>query len=165
MSIKEDLLKEFKVESASTRKILERVPEQSFSWKPHEKSMALGTLAFHLAEIYQWAAPTINADELDFAKRKYVPPDFKTTKELLEFYDKNTKDALELFENADEEEFNKNWTMRMGDKIFFTRPKKDVLRSFIMNHSIHHRAQLTVYLRLLDVPLPSIYGPTADEPI
>lgn len=165
MSVKEKLIAEFKYESANTRKVLERAPEKSFLWKPHEKSMSLGRLTYHLAEIPQWVDTTISKDELDFAKSDYIPVDATTTKDLLKFFDNNISKALSILENTNEEVLSENWSMKAGDKIFFTLPKADVFRSFILSHTMHHRGQLTVYLRMLDVPVPSIYGPTADEEI
>jgi len=165
MSVKEQLMSELKNESGNTRKMLERVPEKSFSWKPHEKSMSLGRLSQHLAEIPHWADATLTKDELDFAKSNYTPTDATTSESLLKFFDENLKKAVDILQNTPEEELKNNWTMRYGDKVFFTLPKASVFRSFILSHTIHHRAQLSVYLRLLDVPVPSIYGPTADENI
>lgn len=163
MSVKEQLIAELKHESANTRKVLERAPEKSFSWKPHDKSMSLGRLSQHLAEIPQWVEATITKDELDFAKSTYTPVDAATTKDLLTFFDDNLSKAVSILQDTPEEEFSKNWTMRAGEKVFFTLPKAAVFRSFILSHTMHHRGQLTVYLRLLDVPVPQIYGPTADE--
>ena len=163
MPLNESLIAELKHESAGTRKMLERVPEQSFAWKPHDKSMSIGRLAMHLAEIPMWTDVTLLQDELDFAKLDYKPRDATSTKELLKFFDDNVNKALETLKNTSDEEFMKGWTMRTGDEVHFTLPKIAVVRSFILSHNIHHRGQMSVYLRMLDVPVPSIYGPTADE--
>jgi len=163
MGMKEALLAEFQNESVSTRKVLERTPEKSFTWKPHEKSMSLGRLSQHLAEIPQWVEASLTKDELDFATMDYKQVDPASTAELLKFFDDNVNAAVEIIKNTPEEEFMKNWTMRNGDKVYMTIPKAAVVRGFVMSHLIHHRGQMTVYLRMLDVPLPGIYGPAADE--
>jgi uncharacterized damage-inducible protein DinB len=163
MSISASLLPELEHEYANTRKMLERVPEASFGWKPHEKSMTLGTLAGHVAEVPDWMDITINRDVLDFAEFKYVPPVHTTTASLLAAFDKSAAAAKAALAAATDEQLFQNWTMRNGEQVFFTMPKVAVVRSFVMNHLVHHRGQLSVYLRLLDVPLPGMYGPTADE--
>lgn len=163
MPIYESFLNELKQEAISTRKLLERVPEKSFSWKPHEKSFPLSRLASHVAELPGWISFILDSDELDFGKYKYAPPEISKTSDLLKIHDDCVEKAIKSLENANDEEFSKNWTMRRNDMVFFSRPKIDVLRDFSYNHLYHHRGQLTVYLRLLYVPLPSIYGPTADE--
>ncbi|NTS41533.1 DinB family protein [Flavisolibacter sp. BT320] len=157
------LIPEFKHEAASTRKILERVPFDNPDWKPHEKSYTLARMAGHVAEIMQWTAATINSEGLDFAKGEYKPF-FPTSKEeLLERFDAHYQEALSLLENVSDENLKSNWTLQHGDHVIFTLPKIATLRSFVMNHLIHHRGQLSVYLRLLDVPVPGMYGPSADE--
>lgn len=156
------LMAELKQESIATRKCLERVPEDKFDYKPHEKSMTFGQLAAHIAEMVGWIAVTIKTDELDFAAN-YKPFTPKTNAELLEFFGKNLSEAIEALENASDEEMMKNWTLRKGDHIFFTMPRVQVLRGVVFNHVFHHRGQLSVYLRLNDIPVPSIYGPSADE--
>lgn len=163
MTISEQFIAELKHEGANTRKMLERVPEKSYSWKPHDKSMSLGRLAKHLVEIPQWVEASLIKDELDFEVAKYVPTDATSSRELLEFYDKNLSQAMEILRKTPDEEYKKNWTLRSGEQIYVTMPKSAVVRSFIMSHSIHHRAQLSVYLRLLDIPVPGMYGPSADE--
>ncbi len=163
MSLNEPLIAELQQEAASTRKMLERVPEKSFSWKPHEKSMTLGDLSHHVAEIPEWVSVSVEKDELDFAKSNYVPKEATTTEALLKLFDEKVKNAVECLKNASDEKLMGNWTMKNGEKVYFTMPKTAVVRYFVLNHAVHHRGQLSVYLRLLDVPLPSIYGPTADE--
>jgi uncharacterized damage-inducible protein DinB len=163
MSISQSLLPEFDQEMAGTRRVLERVPADKFSWGPHEKSMNFGRLAVHLAELPSWTTMTLNTSELDFAATPYAPTQVETTQDLLNIFDKATSEARAALAGAGDEVFFQNWTLRNGDHLIFTLPKIAVLRSFVMNHIIHHRAQLTVYLRLNDIPVPSLYGPSADE--
>ncbi len=163
MSQKQALIAELQMEAANTRKILERVPVEKNDWKPHAKSMSLGRLASHVAEIPGWVTVTLETDELDFAKSEYKPVVAASTEELLDILDKNMAKAVKTLETIPDEEFDKMWTMRNGDQVFFTLPKKVVLRTFAYSHNFHHRAQLGVYLRLLDIPVPGMYGPTADE--
>ena len=164
MPLNEALIAELQQEAAATRKMLERVPEKSNSWKPHEKSMDLGRLSQHIAEIPMWVPETVDKDELDFAKEEYTPKGGSTNEELLKNFDLNLANAIECLKNASDEKLMGNWTMRNGEKVYFTMPKIAVLRGFVMSHLIHHRGQLSVYMRMLDIPLPSVYGPTADEP-
>lgn len=156
------LLKELKHEAQKTRQILERVPEGRKDWKPHEKSMSLGNLAIHVSEIPSWLTLTLNTSELDFSKEAYNPTPFHSTTELVANFDKALKDAVERLEKTTEKDLDDTWTMRDGKNVFFTLPKSDVLREWVYNHTVHHRAQLGVYLRLLNVPLPGTYGPSAD---
>lgn len=162
-SISTSLIAEMEHEAAVARKCLERVPAEKFDWKPHEKSMAFGALAVHVAEMFGWTPATLQQPELDFAKFDYQPYKPATNEDLLEFFDKNVAEAIETLRNTSDETYMENWTMRNGDTIYFTMPKIATMRSFVMNHIIHHRGQLSVYLRLNDIPVPSIYGPTADE--
>jgi uncharacterized damage-inducible protein DinB len=163
MAINESFIIEVQEEAKSSRKLLERVPEKSFDWKPNEKSMLLSRLASHVAEIPGWVHFTLDYNEIDFGKFDYKPPVINTVKDLLDIQEKNLNLALESFKNAKDEVFFQNWTMRNNEQVYFTLPKIAVLRSFAFNHMYHHRGQLTVYLRLLDIPLPGIYGPTADD--
>lgn len=166
MNLNEPLIAEMEQESIATRKTLERVPEDKFGWKPHEKSMSLGALAAHVAEIATWTGASINKDELDFSKEEYKPFVPKTTAELVEFYDKNQAEAIKVLkENATNENLMKMWSLKNGETTYLTMPKIAVMRGFVLSHLIHHRAQLGVYLRMLDVPLPSTYGPSADEQV
>jgi uncharacterized damage-inducible protein DinB len=157
------LLTELKHEAATTRKILALVPADQIAYKPHEKSMLLHSLAVHVAELPTWVGVTLTQDELDFTKPYPPTPKFSTTEALLSRFDKNILDATKVLEQVKDETFLQNWTMRHGEKIFFTMPKGAVLRNMVFNHSVHHRAQLGVYLRLLNIPLPKSYGPTADD--
>ena len=166
MPISQMILPEFDHEMANTRKTLERVPDGKFSWKPHEKSSSLGGLATHLANIPSWTKNTFEADELDVAppgQPPYKLEEAKSRAELLESFDKNVASARAALEAATDENWQGKWSLLMGGKTIFKLPRTAVMRGFIMSHSIHHRAQLGVYLRLLDVPVPSIYGPSADE--
>jgi len=162
MSLSDSLLPEFDHEMANTRRALERVPMDKPSWQPHPKSMPLGRLAVHLAELPGWATTTVETGELDFASG-YNPSKAETTQELLALFDKNVAEARAAIAGAGDEVWFQDWSLRNGEHVIFTMPKIAVLRSFVMNHTIHHRGQLTVYLRLNDVPVPSLYGPSADE--
>ncbi len=157
------LIAEMEQEAAVARTCLERIPAEKFDWKPHEKSMAFGRLAVHIAEMFSWTAVTLQHAELDFAKFDYKPIEPATTGELVEFLDKNVAEAIDVLRNTPDEVFMENWTMRNGETVYFTMPKVAVMRSFVMNHIVHHRGQLSVYLRLNDILVPSLYGPSADE--
>jgi uncharacterized damage-inducible protein DinB len=145
---------------------LERIPE-NFDWKPHPKSMALGRLAQHLAEIPHWTTETLSKDELDLAPPgapAHQPPPAMTKKsEILETFDKNVAEAKAALAAANDDQLMKPWSLKMGGKTILTMPRVAVVRNFVLNHNVHHRAQLGVYLRLNDVAVPSIYGPSADE--
>ena len=154
---------ELEQEAATARKCLERVPSDKYDWKPHEKSMTFVRLAGHVAEMFGWTPSTLQHPELDFSKFDYTPFEPATTDDLVEYLDKNVAEALDALRNTPDEVFMENWTMRNGEQVYFTMPKIAVMRSFVMNHIVHHRGQLTVYLRMNDIPVPSIYGPSADE--
>jgi uncharacterized damage-inducible protein DinB len=162
MALNQALLPEFDHEMQTTRRTLERVPEDKLGWKPHQKSMTLGGLATHLATINHWVDATLGMDSFDVAG---VPPnpELKSRAEILAAFDENVASARKKIAAASDTELMKPWSLLAGGKAMFTLPRIAVLRSFIMNHSIHHRGQLSVYLRLNDVPVPSIYGPSADE--
>lgn len=163
MSLHQSLLAELKQEAAGTKRMLEKVPTDKFNWKPHEKSFSLGKLAIHVADMINWVHVTINQDELDFANNSYKTPDIETSEQLLAFFEESLANAVNILGNTTDEVLEQNWTMRAGETIYFTLPKKIVLRTFVLNHIVHHRAQLSVYFRLLDIPVPGMYGPTADE--
>lgn len=163
MSIAAQMLPEFEMECANTRKYLERVPEEEFDWKPHEKSMSLGALASHLAENPGWAPYVLDQEELTLDLESYVPFAARTRKELLEVFDKNVKAALKALSGKSDDAMKASWRMKSGDQVVMEMPRMSVMRSVILNHTIHHRGQLSVYLRLKDVPLPAMYGPSADE--
>ena len=157
------MVPEFDHEFAETRKALERVPEDKLGWKPHDKSYTLGRLAGHLAELPEWMGPTVKMDLLDFDEMEYEPFEPSSRKELLARFDAGVAEAREILAGASAETMMEDWSMKYGGEITMTMPKAAVIRSFILSHNIHHRAQLGVYLRLLDVPVPGHYGPTADE--
>ena len=163
MTIANQMLAELQQEGITTRKMLALVPVDKKDWKPHEKSMALGNLSRHVAEIYGWPKETVQDDVLDFSKMDHKPIEITSNEQLLALFDKCMAKAKEILENTPDEEMAKPWTMRNGETIFFTIPKAQVMRTWVLNHSVHHRAQLGVYLRLLDIPIPGCYGPTADE--
>ena len=166
MSLSEALLPEFDHEMANTRKTLERIPEDKLGWKPHEKSWAMGGLATHLATIPSWTVNGINDDSIDIAPQGGPPPRnplLNSRREILETFDKNIAAARAAIAGASDERLLQPWSLLSGGRTVLTLPRIAVLRSFVMNHTIHHRAQLGVYLRLNDVPVPSTYGPSADE--
>lgn len=156
------LSKEFDSEAAITRKMLSRIPDGKYDWKPHEKSMSIRQLAAHLAEIPGWVTLTFNTNELDFGKGDYKPTVVNNIKELLEVFEQSVADGKRSLENAKEEDLWLMWTMRNGDQIYSTNTKYEVVRMSFAQ-TIHHRAQMGVYLRLLNVPIPGSYGTSADE--
>ena len=165
MGLSEKLLPEFDLEMASARRTLERIPEDKLAWKPHEKSMTLGRLAGHIAELPGFGAGAIKTDALDFATRPagskpFVP---ESQQQVLEVFDKKVAEVRAAIAGTSDEEWAKNWKLSAGDKVFFHGPKTLAVRRMMLNHIIHHRAQLGVYLRLNDVAVPSVYGPSADE--
>lgn len=163
MSIKTGFLAELEHEAISTRSLLAVVPLDKSDWKPHTKSMDLGSLTSHTAELFSWIDLIINTNELDFSSSYQAPPKFTNTEEFLAHFDKMIEKSKTALTNADDAIFHENWTLRVGDKILFTLPKVAAIRTFTLNHLYHHRGQLTVYLRLLDIKLPGIYGPSADS--
>jgi uncharacterized damage-inducible protein DinB len=167
MAIADLLLPEFDEEMAATRRVLERVPEGKSAWKPHPKSMTLGRLATLVAELPAWAVNVITRDELDIAPPGGPPLKFEAlegTARILALFDKNTAAARAVLATAPDAEFKRSWAFKVGGRTVATNHKFTVYRRTVLNHLVHHRAQLTVYLRLNDVPVPAVYGPTADEP-
>ena len=160
MSTAETLLPEFDQEMTVTRRLLERVPGEKGTWKPHAKSFALGHLAQLVAMMPGWIANALRTTELNLAGGPGYS--FETTETLLGVFDKNVRETRDALEAAKEADFAVPWSLKHGDRVLFTASRGEVVRQTI-NHLVHHRGQLTVYLRLLDVPIPSIYGPTADE--
>jgi uncharacterized damage-inducible protein DinB len=154
--------KQLKEEIIKTRKMLEIVPDGKYDWKPHVKSMSVRSLATHIAELPTWIPLAIETDVLDFATGDYKPTVIDNTKELLKVFDENEKTAFQALSNTTDEFLQNPWTMRNGDQVYFTITKEDVVRMAI-SQMIHHRAQLGVFLRLLDIPIPGPYGPSADE--
>lgn len=158
----QSILPEFDHEMENTRKSLERVPEDKFSFKPHAKSMTLGALATHLATINHWAEAILGRDSFDVSAAP-PNPELKSRAEVLAAFDKNTAIARKAIADATDADLLTPWTLTAGSNTVFTMPRVAVVRNFLLNHTIHHRAQLGIYLRLNDVPVPSIYGPSADE--
>lgn len=163
MSINSALLAELKNESTNTRKMLERVPTEKLDWKPHEKSMTIGRIATHIADLPVWFSRIINADEFDFATAVFNHETKENTQAILKLFDERIEEATNILTSATDEILNGLWTSKRGEHIIFQLPKKVALRSIAYNHVYHHRGQLSVYLRLLDIPVPGMYGPSADE--
>jgi uncharacterized damage-inducible protein DinB len=163
MSLGKTFLAEVLQEAASTRKLLAIIPFDRADFKPHEKSMSLKHLATHVAEINGWWKECLIQDELDFSVGDFKPKELHSTEDLLSMHDVLVEKATKILSEVADEEFAKPWTMRNGEQIYFTMPKAAVVRTWCLNHLFHHRGQLTVYLRLLDIKLPGMYGPTADD--
>jgi uncharacterized damage-inducible protein DinB len=162
MTISQMLLPEFDREMTNTRKLLERLPEDKLDYKPHEKSMKLGRLAGHVAEMPGWVAMLPGQDKLE------IPPDWKpnvatSRQQLLAAFDDNVAKGHTALAGMSDEELGKNWSLIFNGHVAFTMPKSAVVRNIVLNHTIHHRAQLGVYYRLNDVPVPGMYGPSADD--
>ena len=165
MAIAESILPEFDHETATTRTLLERVPADKAEWKPHAKSMSLGQLAMHIANLPNWASITLERTEFDPNPPdapRVTTPAYESGAKLLQAYDANVSAARVLLARTTDAEFMVPWVLKNGGKSLFSMPRVAVFRSFVLNHAVHHRGQLSVYLRLLDVPIPNIYGPTAD---
>lgn len=161
--IAQSMLGEFDHEMASTRKVLERVPEDKPAFTPHPKSMGMARLAGHVAELLDWLTTTLGTDELDFGAGGYQPFAPATRAELLARFDAGVAAARQALASASDERMMGNWTLKNGNTVYFTMPRVAVIRSMVLNHMIHHRAQLGVYLRISDVPVPGMYGPSADD--
>ena len=162
MALSASLLPEFDYEMATARRVIERVPDDKFDYKPHDKSMTMGRLASHIAEMPNWATSSIAQDSLDLATG-YQPFTAGSSAELLAAFDKSVAGARAAIAGASDATFFSNWSLKNGDKTLMTMPKIAVVRTFVLNHVIHHRGQLSVYLRLNNLSVPSIYGPSADE--
>jgi len=163
MALKDALIGELKHESSMTKKMLERVPLDKKDWKPHEKSMTLGRLATHVAEIPHWVSRIVTMDEFDFLVQGFSSYTAVTSEELMTIFNDKLNKAINDLESLNDDDFSKNWTVRRGEQVMFNTPKKVAIRGWALNHLVHHRGQLSVYLRLLDVPVPGMYGPSADE--
>lgn len=162
MAIVDTLLPEFDHETSTTRKVLERVPEDRLDWKPHARSSSLGKLAQHVATLPMWGAITVNQSEIDIGSSQEPTP-VTTRAELLALFDTHVAGTRAALVGKSDAELLALWSLKKDGHTIFAMPKAAVWRSFMMSHLIHHRGQLTVYLRMNDVPLPSIYGPSADE--
>jgi uncharacterized damage-inducible protein DinB len=166
MSIAQSMLPEFDHEMASTRKTLERIPDNKLEWKAHPKSNTIGWVAAHLANIPSWTGYTLNQDSLDLNPpdgKKVTSPELKSIKAILDKFDENVVAARKSLSEVSDADFLKPWSLLDGGKTVLTMPRVGVIRTFVLNHSIHHRAILTVYLRLNDIPVPALYGPSGDE--
>ncbi len=166
MTIGQSMLPEFDQEMQNTRKTLERVSDDKWGWKPHEKSGTLGWLAGHIATMPGWVGITMHTEELDYAPANgpaYQPPKLENRQQLLAEFDENVAEARAALAAVNDAEITKGWTLLAGGKKIFTMPRNACVRSMVLNHIIHHRAQLTVYYRLLGIPVPGLYGPSADE--
>ena len=164
MSTITTFLQEISYDAKLSKKVLDRLPEEHFNWKPHDKSFSLGQLAGHLAQMYSWLPLMVHTKELDFSlPENSKPAPLMSKAEILSALEKNVKDGLDALSGSSEEHLGEAWTLRNGNHVFFTMPRSVSIRSMVLNHIIHHRGQLTVYYRLLGVPVPALYGPTADE--
>ena len=161
MPISELLLTEFDQEMANTRKALERVPADKWDWKPHPKSGTLGWMASHIATLPNFTTTTIETSELDLGSAS--SPKVKDASDLVKVFDEQRDIARKAIAGVTDEQLKEIWTLKWDGKVLFAMPKYNVLRGMCFNHLIHHRAQLTMYLRALDVPVPALYGPSADE--
>jgi uncharacterized damage-inducible protein DinB len=155
--------KEMETEALTTRKMLERVPEAQFGWQPHPRSMTLQRLATHVAELPAWVEMVLTTDELDFKKNEYKPAVVENSAALLQYFEKSLAKGSSALAMANDDQLSCSWTLRNGDQVYSTQPKGEVIRMAYCQ-TVHHRAQLGVFLRLLDIPIPGSYGPSADEP-
>jgi len=163
MNLIEPILIELSREAVTTRKMLERVPEDQLAWKPHEKSMSLARLATHIAEIPGWVHGILDQDEFVIGASEYTPPTASSVTEILDMFDKNVAAVSEHLKGQTNEHLMATWRVRKEDHVLVEMPRLGMIRTLLLSHIIHHRGQLSVYLRLHDVPLPPVYGPTADE--
>lgn len=161
MTISDLLSGEVEQEFANTRKMLARVPSDKFDWSPHEKSMNIKQLATHIANLASFAGMMLTTNELDFAT--VSKPEINSTEDLLKLHDKGAESTKSAIRNAKDEDYDKEFAFKVGDKVFMKMPVKDFIRKMALSHIYHHRAQLGVYLRLLDIPIPGMYGPSADD--
>jgi uncharacterized damage-inducible protein DinB len=165
MTISEVLLLDFDAEIQNTRRTLERIPENNPQWKPAEKSMAIGRLALHVATLSDFCTSILTTDSLDMAQNKFPPLVFQSRAHLLSELDRSAAAAREHLAKSSDTALQTNWTLSFKDQVFADGPRMVLYRTMFLNHLVHHRAQLGVYLRLLDVGVPGLYGPSADEPV
>ena len=163
MSIAESIMQEFALEAGTTQKYMERLPDDKLAWKPHEKSMSLARLATHVAEIPSWIRIIVSSDELDLAAREPRPQELNSQKEIFDIFRAQVEDSKKALAGKNDQELMLPWKLKMGSQVILELPRAVALRSLVMNHFIHHRGQLSVYLRLSGVPVPATYGPSADE--
>lgn len=163
MALADALLPEFDHETGVTRRLLERLPDGRFAWKPHDKSMSLGRLSAHLGEVLAWLPRTVAETEVNYDSSHYQPKVFETRAEALAFFDETRKAARAALAGVSDGELMQMWSFKKDGQTVFSMPRIGIIRGMVLNHLIHHRGQLSVYLRLNDVPLPGMYGPTADE--
>jgi uncharacterized damage-inducible protein DinB len=161
--INQAFIAEIKHEAAATKRILERVPKESFGWKPHEKSLSLGQLATHVAELPGFIQGILTIDDFDFAMGHYKAAKADTPEELMTVFQEKLDAVVEALENTSDEKMHANFTLRFGEYVIASVPRMVAVRTMAMNHLIHHRGQIAVYLRLLNLPVPGLYGPSADE--
>jgi uncharacterized damage-inducible protein DinB len=163
MAIRDALIAELKHESELTKKMLLKVPMEQHDWRPHAKSMTIGRLATHIAETVHWAGEIAANDEFNFAGAVFSGGTAANQEELISILQNNLDTATKLLSSMDDDALNKLWVVKRGEQLIFTLPKKAAIHSWSINHQIHHRGQLSVFLRLLDIPVPGMYGPSADE--
>ena len=162
MSIADSFAAELQQEAAATRKTLERIPNDRLDWKPHEKSMSFIELGSHVASLLEWGQVTLDQQEFVFSG-EYKPWRGSSSEELVERFDNNVQDVVQRLGGYPDSEMMKTWSLKSGEDVIFSLPRLAVFRSFVLNHMVHHRAQLSVYLRLNDIAVPAMYGPSADE--
>ena len=166
MEVKKAFTAELQHEAASTRKMLARVPFDKQDWQPHERSSSMIALARHIGRIPTWITYTLGHDAIDFSQNPFGAfPEIKSADDLIAYYDKNVSDAQNAIDNASDDDFMKPFEAKSGEKVLFSMPKAAVIRNMSLNHLVHHRGQLSVYLRLLDIPVPGMYGQSADDKI
>jgi uncharacterized damage-inducible protein DinB len=165
MNLIDAIVMELSQEAATTRRLLERIPAQHLTWKPHEKSMTMGRLATHIAEIPGWVSTILDKDGFEIGASNYTPQTAGTVAEVLSMFDKNVPMAEAAIRRQTLDRLSATWRLTKQGQVLLEMPRMGVIRTLLLNHFIHHRGQLSVYLRLKDVPLPSIYGPTADTPM
>jgi uncharacterized damage-inducible protein DinB len=166
MTIGQSMLPEFDQEMQSTRKVLERVPDEKWNWKPHDKSGTVGWYVAHIATLPGWTTMTVNTEELDYAPvdgPSFQPPKVENRQQALDVFDKEAAEARAALAGVSDSDMMKDWTLKAGGQTIFVMPRIGCIRGMVMNHLIHHRGQLTVYYRLLGVPVPGLYGPSGDE--
>lgn len=163
MPIIQSYLAEFEYEAATTRRLLERIPDDKLTWKPHEKSMTLHQLTNHLAQMPSWIEVLAGQDEFDVGNPGPANPPGVTREEILAVFDRTVATFKRVAPGISDEAMSAHWKLRNGEKVLMDVPRAAAIRTFILNHVVHHRGQLSVYLRLLDLPIPSIYGPSADD--